>query len=688
MPKVGRLFNVTLVSALSLAALMFLLVLGSREASAVNFTPSSSASVAIAGAGAVSNVTTSSALADDFPSSLVTFTPGDWSIAGGGGITIGDRTHTSTSVTSLGILNGACALAIPIPGLPLINASINTADVLTAVPGFSNLINDSTGPGGVGGPNGIPDGADRYNNLLLALIPAPPVQRSWAQIPNFLSTGTNIAVDLATYSPGLIAPAGLGYATVLSVENFSPVLPPVGLPTGIITDTCTFSTALTTFGTTTPGPGFLAVPGFAPAYPAITPGGATGRTNPATPGSKLFFTVVAGDRDADADGVPNSDDTCAFTPNVGNPYGPAAPLHGLPVVSGDAGEVPTDGIDAACDNGTVFTDGNPGAWSATSACRVGGGDDGLAVTCDADSFANRADNCPQHKNDGSGGSPPQAPESEAFLAPMVDGGPQTDTIGAPCDLNPGVADGHYHKRLLVKSVCITGGPFSDLEVPPDGWCDATEVALGNTDLTGTPENLAVPTTCENGLDDDLDGAADLADSGCQLPSHDLAIKKTTGAGETCKPSNTNGYNVILNNNGPADPETGEIGILVDPIPGTGGSGPSVTSVSGATVTGSGPINIDGDTDVEWLTKAVVSPINAGPSTVVHFNVTYPACGAGPDVSPVDYLVIVDLCHQNDVAPLGLFGAAACGASAGGDGGMDTTAANDAPVLKTINDVTK
>jgi len=383
--------------------------------------------------------------------------------------------------------------------------------------------------------------------------------------------------------------------------------------------------------------------------------------------------VIAGDRDADNDGIPNSDDTCPFTTNVGSPYVPG---------SGDAGEVPLDGIDAACDNVGVVTDVPGFPWDATGTCRVGTGDNFLALSCDGDGFPNRNDNCPQHANDGAPnvftGAPtlPQSPESEAGPPAAVDGGPETDGVGDACDLNLGVADGHFHKALLLRPVCITGGPFSDLDL--DGWCDATEGALGNADLTGTPENILVPTTCDNGVDDDLDGFTNLADSGCQLPPHDIELKKVKQIGN---PNFTDGatvtYKALINWVIGPSPESVELGILVDAFPGAGCSGPTVSNVTVGTVTGSGPINIDGDNDVEWLTKVVV-PVSSSTGSSVHFDVTYPAPCA-PD-GPVDYVILADACHQNDIAPLGLFGAAACGASATGDGGMDTNSnGNDSPI---------
>ncbi len=52
------------------------------------------------------------------------------------------------------------------------------------------------------------------------------------------------------------------------------------------------------------------------------------------------------------------------------------------------------------------------------------------------------------------------------------------------------------------------------------------------------------------------------------------------------------------------------------------------------------------------------------------------------VTPFDYFVAVDVCHQGDLAPSGFFGRGCPGL---GDGGRDPNQANDAPILRTARD---
>ncbi|MFN8543791.1 MAG: hypothetical protein U0807_06255 [Candidatus Binatia bacterium] len=54
----------------------------------------------------------------------------------------------------------------------------------------------------------------------------------------------------------------------------------------------------------------------------------------------------------------------------------------------------------------------------------------------------------------------------------------------------------------------------------DGWVDAVETSLGSSPANpaSTPEDVAAPPSCLDGLDNDGDGATDLADPGCAPPT--------------------------------------------------------------------------------------------------------------------------------------------------------------------------
>lgn len=627
-----------------------------------------------------------------FPQSSVYFTPGNWgipncagfSLASPGSCPVGmnERTGNFTSVSTLGVFNQPCIFPVPVPfANGMRNSSTDPSDSITAGTGFANLRAD------VNPMDGIPDGVEHWNNLLNNLIgagllpPTPPRERQTLQ--TILFGQVPIWVDVLTYDPGLLggaASAPLGYASTFILENANPTNPPTP---SLITDTCGLNNSITQAG-------------------LASPSGTVHRSNPASPGTSSFFLNATSQRDADqgpsapaepttfvlpggasGSGFVNSLDTCPFQPNVGS-----AEVGGPPF-NGDNGESVPDGIDAVCD-------------PAPTANGCGPGYPGTADDCDQDIYQNKGDNCPLVANGPLPGQNNQQDLGEVLSGLPVDGGPANDGIGDSCDLNPTVADGHFHQALKLAPVCV-GLADSD----GDGWCDLTEGALGSdpNNSLKTPEALAVPGSCSDGVDNDGDGNADLNDgaggpaapSGCQLPLHDLSIKKVNGGSVICNPSNTVDYVVILNNDQATD-ENGEISIYLDsqpsyvppagPNPAPGKSAGSVISVSGATVTASGPLNIDGDADVEWLTKATVVVKGGTSSTVVHFDVTYPACGSGPNATAVDYNVNVDLCHANDVAPLGvnpLFGACAGGPS---DGGQDRNSGNDGVVTRSVDDVTK
>jgi len=593
-----------------------------------------------------------------FPASSVYFTPNGWGIpdcspAGSCPYVYDEKTGTFLSVTTFGILNGQCYLGVGVT-FPdgMRNASTDPNDSIAPGPGFADLNAD------VNPPNGIADGIEHWNTLLGGLIAAgilpstPPRER---QVLRTVALGTPVWVDVLTYDPGLLggaATAPLGYASTFILENANPLQPPAP---GLITDTCGLFNQFS--------------------QSANAAGGAVHRSNPTTPGTKAFALNSGSSRDADqgpsapaepttypfpppsggldGSGLVNNIDSCPFTPNFGSPLAPGVnqPFNGDEEPSGFP-----DGIDSACDP-------HPTAFDGTDA--------------DGDGYQNRGDNCPLVANGPFQDN--QQDVGEFLSGTPVDGGPASDGIGDDCDINPTVADGHFHQKLNLAPLCITGGPFADGD--GDGWCDAEELAIGGS-TNGTPEALAVPNSCSDGVDNDLDGSADLNDTGCQLTMHDLSIKKLNGPAIVSCAGLTQQYNVLLNNP-QSTSENGEVSIYLDsqppyippvgPNPAPGKSAGSVASIVGASITASGPINIDGDADVEWLTKATVNLKKAPATTTVQVNVNLPAtsCAAGT----TDFMITADLCHGNDVAPLGVAPLnGACGGSA--DGGQDRNNAND------------
>ncbi|TMF03948.1 MAG: hypothetical protein E6I38_13330 [Chloroflexi bacterium] len=690
MRRVWTSRGVLLPLLLALAVSFVFIGRGGHIAEASPFNPTITTSLSSSAAGATADInqfanwgTSPVDGSRSFPASSVYFTPGNWGIPDcspqtGCPSPLGERTGNFSSTTTFGLLNSQCAIAIPV-GFPngMRNASTDRNDpgTLSPGPGFANLNNTA------GDDPTVQDGAEHWNTLLAGLVSAgilPNADPRERQILSTVALGTPVWVDVLTYDPGLLggpASAPLGYGTTFILENANPLNPPAP---SLITDTCGLSNNITQSGLSSPG-------GFAH------------RSNPATAGSSVFFLNAGSQRDADqgpsapaepttyvlpgglsGSGFVNSLDTCPFQPNIGGPIAPA----GAPF-NGDSSESPGDGIDEACDpTPTVFS-----------------GSD-----MDADAYLNRGDNCVQDANGITAGPNNQQDLSEVagpgaadeVGQQPVDGGPASDSIGDVCDLglHAVVPDGHFHSALKLAPVCV-----GTTDTDGDGWCDGTEAALGSNPAmaASTPEALAVPGSCSDGADNDGDGSTDLNDTGCQLPSHDLSIKKLNQV-TTVVPcaGGTANFNLLINNSPAGAADNAEIGIYLDSqpsyVPGTGAaqrtapdskSAGSVVagSVAGATVTQSGMINVDGDSDVEWLTKAVVSVKHSPATTTVQFSVNFPAssCTSGPD-----FMLTVDLCHGNDIAPLGVAPLNGnCAGAASSDGGQDRNSANDI-VTKSID----
>src|SRR5438132_2350773 len=432
MRRVWTSRGVLLPLLLALAVSFVFLGRGGHIAEASPFNPTLTTSLTSSAAGAPSDInqfanwgTSAVDGKRSFPASSVYFTPGNWGIPNCAGfglstpgacpITFDEQTGNFSSTTTFGLLNSQCAIAIPV-GFPqgLRNSSTDPSDTIAPGPAFTNLNAD------VNPPDGIKDGVEHWNTLLsglqgAGLLPAtPPRER---QILSTVALGTQVWVDVLTYDPGLLggaASAPLGYATTYILENANPLNPPAP---SLITDTCGLSNTITQSG-------------------LASPSGTVHRSNPATPGSSVFFLNAGSQRDADQGssapvepttyvlggglsgaGFVNGLDTCPFQPNVGGPIAPA----GNPF-NGDSSESPGDGIDEVCDPNPMVFDG---------------------TDVDLDGYLNRGDNCPQVANGGLAGPNNQQDLGEVSTGAPVDGGPASDGIGDVCDINPTVADGHF-----------------------------------------------------------------------------------------------------------------------------------------------------------------------------------------------------------------------------------------------------
>jgi hypothetical protein len=160
-----------------------------------------------------------------------------------------------------------------------------------------------------------------------------------------------------------------------------------------------------------------------------TPNGSTRYTTP-RPGTLGYSAFTFGERDADGDGVANSEDGCPF-------------------VSGSA-DADLDAIPDACD--------------PTPGTNTGSGDH------DGDGFVNRQDNCPLVANGGA--SQVDSEISESWIDTAPDAGPKADSIGDACDPNPltSYSEGDYVSSYTFVPRCI-GGTDAD----GDGFCSGQDL---------------------------------------------------------------------------------------------------------------------------------------------------------------------------------------------------------------------
>ena len=169
---------------------------------------------------------------------------------------------------------------------------------------------------------------------------------------------------------------------------------------------------------------------------------------------KYSFTVfTVGQRDADNDGIQNSEDTCPYVPNKGDP---------TLLNSGDADG---DGLDAACDpNDDLINRGSN-------------------TDQDGDGYLNRQDNCPLIPNGQESSSQPTGNQHDTDL----------DQIGDACDTNPDQPDGEMLVKTLTADVTIgaggAGGPPTncpDCEKPADDPAPKNQVGADNKTLSPAP----------------------------------------------------------------------------------------------------------------------------------------------------------------------------------------------------------
>ncbi len=412
-------------------------------------------------------------------------------------IATGAYIGTVSTTAKLGILNDGCMTDVP-SSFNLVEASTPTTTAVLISGAEGNLAEDDGDldeDGLVDQPtfadNGIADGADAYPAFLNDLLDPdaggglPPIAPSARYFGvDIVFNVAIVIVQVLVLQPGDLAafPNQSWMTPVWGTPSVIVLGDPTAPPTnnGQITDFCNLSSTSAIFGTTHDNA--CTPPAGAPASCSATGGGFTVRraadggcpgstipnecgfiraTNPVTTRTLRTRVYSASERDYDDDGIANSLDVCATTPNATwDPYA-------FNFFSGQDSD--GDGAPDPCDTA-------PGANSDQ----------------DIDGWQNRIDNCPTVPNGfvgGPGGPTPNTGQWDQDVPrdqPVGDGGPHADGIGPECDiaanscagcstLTPTGPNGHYHATVILSNVCI-GPPGADSD--GDGVCNAQEPPAG------------------------------------------------------------------------------------------------------------------------------------------------------------------------------------------------------------------
>jgi len=464
-------------------------------------------------------------------------------------VPIGARAGTLDALATLGLVNGACNTPLS-PHFDLLWASTDPSDTCT----FAEQFQDSSTPG-------LKKGTVLYPDFVARILPGiTPVERlwGWASV-----SGQLVSINFLTLEPGDLP----GYSAAWgrpSVTILNDIGDPAAVPTpgDAITDFCTpLSSDTVYFGLSQDNP-----------LTAADEAGYQLRRNPAYGATYTFRWYTTSMRDAEGDCFENYGDTCPFDVNLenfkewaGHPdqdgidsacdpvpdsnCWPGAPGLGpggsfldcdkdgfsnrgdnCPLVANpDQADGDVDDIGDACDtggNGPDVPDGTPIERLLGTALEISG----PSPDMDGDGIRNDLDNCPSVPNpdqtdtdsddigdacdddDDDDGVPDGVDNCPLIVNPGQED-PDADGLGDACDncplvANPDQADNEEDGL----------GDACDDDDDNDGFTDDEENSLGSDPLNpdSRPEHIALPATCTDGVDNDLDGVADGYDLGCDI----------------------------------------------------------------------------------------------------------------------------------------------------------------------------
>jgi hypothetical protein len=237
---------------------------------------------------------------------MVLYMPGEWGVATDSSVPDGTEVGSLETVSTVGLLGGACTTALPLT-FTLMDATTDTSATVTFGDQFQDADADT-----------LPDGVEKYPDFLTRMFPdISPRARYFAETS---VAGSMASLNFVIFEPGALedifgGDASWGYPMVIVLNDLGD---PMAVPEpGAISDFCTpLETSTTLLGESD---------------------SVVLLTNPQYGGDYVFRSWSRGQPDADSDCLENALDTCPYLENSGDPR-----------VSG-SGDQDSDGLDSACD---------------------------------------------------------------------------------------------------------------------------------------------------------------------------------------------------------------------------------------------------------------------------------------------------------------------------------------------------
>ena len=449
-------------------------------------------------------------------SSMYNFAPADGWVVPGNSIPIGAKMGYLSSMSTLGIVNGACTFSVNV-FFDLYNATINNSVTLTpAEMAWTNT--PLNVPKSKGNPL-LADYLEYYPTFLNLMLdpdgptgPKPPLIPRARYAGDANVVGSNMLIQVVVLNPGQITQlpagiktqmvAGLGYVLLTALNN---PWDQQENPGGSVSDFCTPLRSNTTIWGLTQDNTATTPANEANFQSQINPNDCTGvlLTN-----THLNRNYSQGERDADGDGWENDMDPCPYTldPNWDPRYDYATP----PCLAGH-GDDDCDGLPNSCDpndNEPIADQDGDGYNNRTDICPLvangaaqdnqadrdstvqalntdlGPGPDSIGDACDdSDDDGIEDGGAAGTCNDGIDNGTVGGPDG------LIDGNdpdcqPSMDKLDAtPWGTNPGT--GLYFHGFPWTAVCV-GNPPADVDV--DGYCTGLETFLGSADNNGSESN--------------------------------------------------------------------------------------------------------------------------------------------------------------------------------------------------------